>query len=298
MRPLPFLTPKPERRLLDESKRAKSMLWVMAIMLFLTTLAAGAGLGLASAAGALDRQLGGRLTIQVVEPDASLRDREAGAIANAVRQLSDVKQVTVVDRERLAKLLQPWLGDAGVDPSLPMPAMIDVDLMSGGDGGIARVTATARTITPNAQVDPHAKWLSPIHGFILSLGWLALGLVLLMASATGAVVLLAARTGLDTHRATIDVLHMLGATDQQVARLFQRRIAIDTLIGGVAGTIAAAVLILLLQAQMGSLGAELLDSAVLGQQDWLVIAALPILFTLMAMLAARMAVLRALRGVL
>lgn len=274
------------------------MLWVMAIMLFLTTLAAGAGLGLAMAASALDRQLGGRLTIQVVEPDAAQRDREAGAIAAAVRKLSDVERVTMVDRERLARLLEPWLGDAGVDPSLPMPAMIDVDLTSGGDAAMARVAATARTIAPGAQVDPHAKWLSPIHDFILSLGWLALGLVLLMASATGAVVLLAARTGLDTHRATIDVLHMLGATDQQVARLFQRRIAIDSLIGGVIGTVAAAGLILFLQWQVSTLGADLLSSAELGQQDWLVIAALPFLFTLMAMLAARIAVLRALRSVL
>ena len=32
-----------------------------------------------------------------------------------------------VDRARLAELLRPWLGDAGLDPDLPMPAMIDVD---------------------------------------------------------------------------------------------------------------------------------------------------------------------------
>ena len=44
--------------------------------------------------------------------------------------------------------------------------------------------------------------------------------------------LLAARSGLDTHRDTIDVLHMLGSTDVQIARLFQRRIAFDTLFGG------------------------------------------------------------------
>ena len=34
---------------------------------------------------------------------------------------------------------------------------------------------------------------------------------------------------LDTHRATIEILHLMGATDVQVARLFQRRIALDAL---------------------------------------------------------------------
>ena len=36
----PLVRDKPERRLLDESRRTRGMLWVMAIMLFLTVLAA------------------------------------------------------------------------------------------------------------------------------------------------------------------------------------------------------------------------------------------------------------------
>lgn len=295
---LPFLTPAPERRLLDESKRAKSMLWVMAIMVFLTALAAAAGLGMASAASGLDRQLAGRLTVQVIEADPKARDREATAIAAALKQTPGVTRVEPVDRKRLAELLRPWLGDAGIEPSLPMPAMIDVDLSDGGDAAVARVAQVAQGIAPGARVDRHARWLSPVHRFIATLGWLALALVLLMATATGAVVLLAARTGLDTHRATIDVLHMLGATDRQVARLFQRRIALDTLIGGVVGTIAAVGLILLLQWQIALLGSDLLSSATLGQAAWVLIALLPLVFTVLAMLAARIAVLRTLAGIL
>ena len=44
---------------------------------------------------------------------------------------------------------------------------------------------------------------------------------------------------LDTHRDTIEVIHMLGATDIQIARLFQRRIALDALLGGLVGTAGA-----------------------------------------------------------
>ena len=61
-----------------------------------------------------------------------------------------------------------------------------------------------------------------------------------MAGATAAVVVLAARAGLETHRATIEVMHMLGSTDVQVARLFQRRIALDAAFGGVVGGAARA----------------------------------------------------------
>lgn len=285
---------RPEARLLDEGRRTRSMLWIMGIMLFLTTLAAAMGLGMASASGALERQLEGRLTVQLVEADAARRDASVRAIVARVRALPSVRRVEEVDRARLAELLRPWLGDAGLDAELPMPAMIDVDLSSGDPAAIAAVTRAAQAVAPAARVDRHAQWLSPIAVFLTTLTLFAVALVLLMALATTAVVLLAARAGLDMHRETIAVLHMLGSTDRQVARLFQRRIALDTLLGGLLGTLAALGVVWLLGRQAGGLGSELLSGVSLDRSDWLLLAAIPLIFALMAMIAARSGVLRAL----
>lgn len=206
-------------------------------------------------------------------------------------RLPGVTRVQLVDRVRLAELLKPWLGDAGLDPDLPMPAMIDVEVT--GDRAAA-VEQAARRIAPGARVDRHAQWLSPVRSFMTMMSWLALGLVLLIASATAAVVLLAARSGLDTHRDTIEVLHMLGSTDIQVARLFQRRIAFDTLAGGLIGTLGAAVVTWLLQTRTQGLGSELLGSVALAPRDWLLLLLVPLGFALLATAAARLAILRTL----
>ena len=284
----PFMRDKPESRLLDESRRTRGMLWVMAIMLFLTVLAAALGLGMASASRTLDRQLAGRLTIQLVEADAARRDASAKAIVQRVRALPGVARVAEVDRARLAELLEPWLGEAGLDADLPMPAMIDVDLASGDAAGVERVRAAARATAP---IDRHAQWLSPVSAFLNTITWFAVALVVLMATATTIVVLLTARGGLDTHRDTIAVLHMLGSTDMQVARLFQRRIALDTLLGGLLGTAAALAMVWLLGQQAAGLGSELLGGVSLVPLDWLLLLVLPLVFALMALLAARVAVL-------
>lgn len=289
---------RPERRLLDESRRTRAMLWVMAIMLFLTVLAAALGLGMASASRALDRELAGRLTIQVVEGDVARRDAGARAIVRRVRTLPGVERVEEVDRARLAELLEPWLGEAGLDAELPMPVMIDVDLASGDAAAVERVRAAARAVAPAAQIDRHAQWLSPVSDFLATITWFAAALVLLMAAATTIVVLLAARGGLDTHRDTIAVLHMLGSTDVQVARLFQRRVALDTLLGGLLGAMAALAAIWLLGRQAAGLGSELLGGIALAPLDWIVLILLPFLFALMALVAARVAVLRALGKIL
>lgn len=278
-----------ERRLLDEGRRTRAMTWIMAIMLFLTVLAGALGLGMFAATSQLDRELSGRLTVQIVEPVASLRDAQAAAMVRELGRLPTVSRVREVDRAHLAELLKPWLGDAGLDPDLPMPAMIDVEVR-GTDA--TAVEQAARRIAPGARVDRHAQWLSPVRSFMSTMSWLAVSLMLLIAGATAAVVLLAARAGLDTHRDTIEVLHMLGSTDVQIARLFQRRIAFDTLLGGLAGTAAALVLVWFLQARLSAVGSEMLGGVALQQRDWFLLVLLPLSFALLATVAARVAVLR------
>lgn len=284
-----------DRRLLDESRGTRAMTWIMAIMLFLTVLAAALGLGTLGAAALLDRQLAGRLTVQIVEPVESKRlDQTQRALA-VLRTVPAVTRATEVDRGKLTTLLRPWLGADGADPDLPIPAMIDVDLGTASDAAVARVRAGVLSVAPSARIDRHESWMSPVRSFMGLVTVLAAGLVLLMATATAAVVVLAARAGLETHRDTIEVLHMLGSTDVQVARLFQRRIALDTLIGGVLGTILAVGVVLLVGWQLTTLGSDLLGGLSLGTRDWVVLAALPFGFALLATLAARQAVLGALR---
>jgi cell division transport system permease protein len=288
------VTRRAGRHLLDDARRARAMGSVMAVMLFLTVLAGALGLGTASAVTGLDRQLAGQLTVQLLGAD----DAAVARTVEALRTLPQVRSVRAVPREELAELVRPWLGDAGLDADLPMPAMIDVALADGGDAAADAVTARVAALSPQAHVDRSARWLAPVRSFIVSLAWLAGGIVLLMALATSAVVLLAARAGLDTHRDTIDVLHMLGSTDVQVSRLFQRRIALDTLVGGTIGTVLAMVAVVLIGRQVAAIDSVLVGGIALGWGDWVLLAALPFAFAALATLAACGAVVRALRHIL
>ncbi|HEX7655436.1 MAG TPA: permease, partial [Sphingomonas sp.] len=191
--------PTPDRRMLDQRRQTRTMRWIMAIMLFLTVLAAALGLGTLGAARSLDRQLAGRLTVQVVDADPARRDRDAARILGVLRADPRVARATAVDQAQLAALLRPWLGDAGSDPDLPMPALIDADMRDNSDAAVAQVAAAARRVTSAARVDRHERWMSPVADFMKLLIGIGAGLVGLMALATGAVVVLAARAGLDTH---------------------------------------------------------------------------------------------------
>jgi cell division transport system permease protein len=280
-----------DRQLLDRGQHARIMIGIMGIMLFLTVLSAALGLGVTRAVGDLDRGFAGKLVVQLVEPDARLRDRRAAALVGRLKAMPGVRRVVEADRDRLAALLRPWLGDAGLDPDLPMPVLIDVEVPA---ERAEAVIAAARSVAAGIRVDRSAAWLAPVRRFLATLGAVAAGLVLVIAAAAAGVVLLVTRAGLDTHRDTIEVLHMLGSTDHQIARLFQRRIAVDTLLGGAAGAILALALIVLLQARLVQIGSGILGGTGLAPVDWALLILLPVAFALLATGAARIAVLRAL----
>ena len=281
-----------DARLLPEGRLSGPMPWVIAIMMFLTVLAAAAGLGLGTAASSLDRETGNRATIQIVEPNPDRREAEARAAVAVLGRAPGVAEVRRVGAGEMEELLEPWLGPGGMEGDLPIPAMIDVELRDGARPEALRPVLAAAA--PSARIDDNAQWLAPLAGLIGSLRWLAAALVLLMIGATAATVVLAARAALDTHRSTIEVLHLMGATDIQVARLFQRRIALDALFGGVVGLAMAAAVLLLIGSRVGALGSDLLGSAELPWLSWALLVALPVFGVLLAMVVARGTILRAL----
>jgi cell division transport system permease protein len=129
------------------------------------------------------------------------------------------------------------------------------------------------------------------------LQWLAFGLVLLLGAAAAAAVVLAARGALDTHRFTIEVMHGIGATDLQLTHLFQRKIALDALVGSLGGAVAGAMVIILL-ASGASFAGALTGGASLASADMLLLLLLPFALTALATWVARVTVLAALRETL
>jgi cell division transport system permease protein len=291
---LPLSFTPADRQLLPEGRAAGPMPWVIAIMVLLTVLASAAGLALASAARGMGEQIAERVTIQIVEADRAARDAQAAAAVTAARAIPSVSRVAPISDGEIARLLDPWLGGGG--PELPAPALIDVDLS--GPAALPALKAAIARVAPAARIDSHAQWLAPVRDLIGALQWLAGGIVVLMAIATAACVVLAARAALNTYRETIDVLHLLGATDVQIARLFQRRIALDALFGGALGFAGGALVLLLLAGRIGALGSELVGSVRLEPSGWLAMLAVPMAGALLATAAARLTVERALRQIL
>lgn len=269
--------------------------WVVAVMSALALLSLALAAALAPAASALGQQIAGRATVQIVEGDPISR-REA--VAAARRLLADAPYaatVRTVPESELVAMAERWLGDGVRETGLPLPALIDVDLIGGGNAAtLARLRRDIAGID-GARVVAHAEWLAPVGNLFRSLSWIAGILAALLLVASSAVAVLTVRGALAVQRGTIDILHLVGATDTQIARLFQRQVARDMSVGVALGALVALVIATLVAWQLGGISAGLLAGSTVHWADSLWLLLVAPLFVVLTVLTTRWTVLRALR---
>ena len=288
-----------QAELLPQARMSGPIPWVIAIMIMLMVIAVAGGLALRNVAKAAANELAGGVTVQVIEARADVRNAEAQQAEAILRGLPGVSQVRLVPQAEVDALVEPWLGAGVNEAEIPVPAMIDARL----DGDISpqrldAIRAALKGQVPAARVDAQSSWLGPVFSAISSLQWLALALVVLLGLATAAAVLLATRTALGSNRETIEIVHLLGGTDQQIARIFQRSTALAAAEGGLAGLAAAVTAVVLLGRSFAGLGSGMASGGTLGWLDWVIVACVPLIGIALATITARWTVLRALERML
>lgn len=296
---LDFALPAHDRKLIPEGRLSGPMPWVIAIMLFLTLLVAAAGITLADAARKGGADLASKVTVQIIEPDPVARAAQKAAVARSLRSIPGVSGVNPVPEGEVRNLLEPWLGSGIIDADIPVPALVDFRIDRVPNGQILRaLQRRLESVAPNIRLDSHSSWMAPFFDLMSALVWLAVGVLLMLLVATSAVVILAVRSTLNTHRGTIEIMQMMGGTDLQAARLFQRRVALDALLGGVVGFAAATAVILALGGRFAAVEPGLLAGATFPWYGWVLLAIIPLAVMGLAMLMARWTVVSALKKML
>lgn len=286
-------------QLVPHSRLAGPIPWVIAIMVSLTVIAAAGGLALSNLAREARAELTDGVTVQIVEALPQERERQAAAAVEVLRAHPAVADLRRVPTAELDRLLEPWLGVGEDLEAVPIPALIDVRLT--GEADQATLTSVQRALlaqVPDARVDAQAGWLGPVFSAIASMTWLALVLVVMLSVVSAAAVWLAARSALGANRETIEIVHLLGGTDRQIAQIFERAVGFDATLGATIGMVLGLAGVLVLGREFAALGAGLMAGAGLGALDWVMLALVPLAAVAIAVVTARVTVLAALRGML
>lgn len=225
------------------SVAGRALVAVIAIMTFLAALTIGAVDLVRGAAQSWESDVSREITVQI-------RPLEGRDTEDAVRRATEIARSTpgiagvrAYSREEAARLLEPWLG-SGLDlGELPVPRLIELDV---GDGAadLAGLRARLERDVPGATVDDHRRWVERLRGMAGSVVAIGIGILVLVLAATIFSVVFATRGTMAGNREVVEVLNLVGATDQFIAREFQRRFLRLGLVGGAIGGGAALVVFL------------------------------------------------------
>ncbi|HMK88587.1 MAG TPA: ABC transporter permease [Methylocystis sp.] len=234
-----------------DSAAGRSLVILIAIMTFLASLATGAALLVADASSGWREDASREVSIQVRPLPGRDIDADVRTAADIAREADGVREVVAYSKAESEALLAPWLG-SGLDLSeLPTPRMIVVRLK--GDMRVERganLQALKNELArkaPAATLDDHRLWLERLGAMANAVVALAVFIFALIVAAMGVVVVSATRAAVATNREIVEVLHIVGAADDFIAREFQRRFFELGLRGALVGAGGAAAFFALAQ---------------------------------------------------
>ena len=275
------------------------MPWVIAILIALVVIASAGGLALRNLANSAEADLSAAVTVQIIEPNADLRAARGQAAVKVLTSIEGVQTVRLLPEAELVALLEPWLGAAIASGDVPIPVLIDVELTGrASPRDVDRIEEALAKTVPGVRVDAQSDWLRPVYDALAALQWLALGLIALVVLATVAAVGLAARSAFAAARDTVEIIHLLGATDRQITAVFLRTVLRESAFGALVGTAIGAGAIGLLGRQFAALDSGMTSGGGLVLVDWLAIAAIPLAGVLLALVTARITIALALKDML
>ena len=284
---------RPAPLLPKEDERDGALVFVVAVLCFLACAAALAALAADRAATGWRGELSGEVLVQARpgpnETPALAAERAAAALAG----VPGVTEVVGLSRAEAEALLEPWLGRGGLE-DLPVPQLVVVELDPEAPAKRGALDAALRADGVDAVIHDYEAYLGDVRraGTLARAG--AVGTAALIACAAAAVIAFATRAGMAARREVVEVLHLSGAEDAMLARLFQARFAKLAGVAGVIGAGGAAVIAASLRAVSGSGGFLPILPVDWSDLPWLLLC--PLLAALIAALSARRTAMELLSG--
>lgn len=218
-----------------------------------------------------------QVAVQVADADPARQAARSATIAAMLARRTDVTDVHAIPSDALAAKL-------GLRSATRLPAVIEARLVGRADErGLRRTLAEqpgVAVMRDGQDVQPLADAAAGLRGIAGAIAVLALAGAIVCAVRAGRALL---RERMDA----ILTLRRLGARDGQVAAAVQWRVAVETGIGAMTGTIVAAAAIPFIATQLAVAEGPAMTGQAIDPRGWLALAAIPPLIALLMAVATR-----------
>ena len=280
---------------LDRDSHSRFLPWLIAFMVFLAVLGLAGILVLNEVAKRWNTGVGGTVSIQIpVSTDTHNDELRLEKILKALVAIEEIESYKVIPDDKLISLLTPWLGNIEKSNDLPLPALIDVIFKSQLRNNTVFLRDKLVRLVPDITVDDHQVWLERLVNLIQTAKALVICVVIFIMTATIGTVVFTTQTGIAIHREAIQVLHLIGAKDSYIAAQFAFRALSLGLKGGGYGLALGMPPLFGMRYFAERMDEFLFPTIDLTLIHWTIIIMLPFVVAIIAMVTARLTVMRSL----
>lgn len=238
--------------------------WVYALPAFVAVLAGIGLLAIADGRRALPDRLAADLAIQLPAETSNARVQ---TLLAALRQTAGVRSAELVTPAETARLLEPWLGTPAPLDELPVPRLIEASVDPDRPPDLDKLRQQLASVVPELRIDDQRDTFARLHTAADRLLIVLAAMTVAALLGTAALAGFAAGALLATRRAAIELLHLLGAANLDIARPLALRSLRHAALGGAMGAAAALLAVAALRGASDAIRVAA-PTAAIDHADW------------------------------
>ncbi|MEQ8246373.1 MAG: FtsX-like permease family protein [Alphaproteobacteria bacterium] len=272
---------------------------IVGAMVYLAALALAGTFALDRTVQQWSDGLRGALTVQLPgvaqDPEGAEAQTRIDTAVAMLRETAGILSARPLPHAQAQALLEPWLGAGDLPENLAIPIIVDVTIDPASRLNFEDLAQRLEDTIPGARLSDNGVFLQRLVTLARVVQLVGGVVVLIVGIATVSIVVFATRAGMTSHRDTIELLHLIGARDRYIARRFVAHALWYGLLGGVIGLILATLTLVALALAAQGVDDTVLPRLSLGLTAWVALLCVPIVSAVIAMITARITVMRALR---
>ena len=201
--------------------------WIIGIMVYLATLSLVASISLSRIIDKWDEGFRNGFSVELSPPEGSSSEtlghelERQKKVLDVLAALPGIRRTQVIAKTAMSSTADSWLGTEEENMGLPLPTIIDVEILPGAPYDIQRLQQILDTHVPGTTINSDREWREGLKQ--IALIFLAISVVVasLIGFAAIAISAFTAHTGLIIYHKIIEILHLVGAQNTYIARQFQ-----------------------------------------------------------------------------
>ena len=220
-----------------------------------------------------------------LEKDIELRIKN---IINILKITPGIKSYSVMDKTETENLIKPWIENFPND--LILPRIINIEISPIIPFDAKKLITELEIYSKNIKFETYSDWMYEIQSSITAVQIL-LGLIVIIILITVAITIsYATRSGLNINKKVINIMHMVGATNDYISKEFSKQMMKLALIGGSVGYLFSCFIIFIIKISTSYITNKIIVNFEFSNEIYLYILIIPVIAGVIAKVSAMLTI--------